>query len=228
MNRKPAEILADGAARLGIAMDHGAAERLARYFQELKKWSKTYNLVAKAPDLDLIEKHFLDSLTLLPLLQAWGCPSPLLDIGTGAGFPGLALKVGLPELQVTLLEPRQKRVAFLKHIVRTLQLESVTIVAARLEANGMLAFSGDVTAPPMHLEPHPVITSRAFTQIAPFLDLAAPVCPPNGRLICMRGGKTGDYPAAEADAPFHLAGSYPLTLPFSNDPRTLLVFTRQG
>jgi len=167
MSHKPAEILADGLARMGIVLAHEAVDRLARYFQELKKWNSTYNLVGKAPDQDLIEKHFLDSLTLLPLMQEWGCPSPLLDIGTGAGFPGLVLKAALPELQVTLLEPRQKRVAFLKHIVRTLGLRGVTILAARLEPEGQLAYAAaNQASTPTTLPPHPVITSRAFTRIA--------------------------------------------------------------
>ncbi len=228
MNPKPTEILADGLDRMGLAIDSEAVDRLARYFQELKKWNSTYNLVAKAPDQELIEKHFLDSLTLLPLLKDWEFPSPLLDIGTGAGFPGLVLKVAMHDLKVTLLEPRLKRVAFLKHIVRTLGLPGVTILAARLEPDGRLTYAAtDQASTPTTLPPHPVITSRAFTQIAPFLELAAPVCLPNGRVICMKGAKAeteiAQWQGSGASTPFQLAETRSLHLAFSGDDRTLLV-----
>lgn len=203
--------------------------RLVSYFLELQKWNRTINLVGRAPDAEILEKHFLDGLTLLPLLAAWGYPGPLLDVGTGAGFPGLVLQTAAPELGVTLLEPRLKRVSFLKQIVRTLKLEQVTILAARLETGGRLHYAEQNNQP--LLAPHPVITSRAFTQIAPFLELAAPICPPAGRVICMKGARSGaeiddwrDHPTASAA--FTLAEQHTFALPVSGTPRTILVFSR--
>lgn len=229
MSRNPAEIIAAGLARLEISLPPEAIDRLARYFLELKKWNRAINLVGKAADEELLERHFLDSLTILPLLKEWGFPPPLLDVGTGGGFPGLVLKAGVPELEVTLLEPRLKRVSFLKQISRTLGLDKVTILAARLEEGGRLEFADKNQA--TNLGPHPVITSRAFTQIEPFLKLAAPICPPGGRVICMKGARAQEEiaewqntPAASAD--FTLTEQHTVSLPFSGNPRTLLVFSR--
>ena len=124
--------LETGLQLLGIEISAEAYDRLTLYFAELKKWSKKVNLIAKsAGDEQIVESHFLDSLTILPLLT--GENAHLLDIGTGAGFPALVCKAALPELAVTLVEPRLKRVSFLGHITRILGLEEVRVLPCRVE-----------------------------------------------------------------------------------------------
>ncbi len=159
-------------------LDNETFDRLYIYFKELKRWSKKINLIArKATDNDILEKHFLDSLTLLPLLT--GDQAHLLDIGTGAGFPGLVCKVAKPELELTLVEPRQKRVAFLSHITRTLSLKDVAILDCRVEDETRLASDGSFTH----------ITSRAVSDVKVFLDMTSRFMKRGVQVICMKGPK---------------------------------------
>lgn len=199
-----------------------AAPRLAEfwvYFSELEKWNRKMNLVAKAAEPVIIETHFLDSLTLLPEIGV----GPLLDVGSGAGFPGLALKIARPELQVTLLEPRQKRVSFLQHVIRCLKLGGVEVVANRLapddhsfgEAYGQF----------------PLITSRALAEIDPFLALVAPLSTPEGRVLCMKGPRCAEELAAwqqkSPHSPFAVEHAKHFKLPFSGAERSLVVFKKK-
>jgi len=217
--------LENGLSQMGISVPVGAIDRLSVYFAELKKWNRAINLVAKASDQHILETHFLDSLTLLPLLKEWNLPGPILDIGSGAGFPGLALKAAQPELQVTLLEPRGKRVSFLKNVIRTLGLDNIQALPARLEPEGTLQYSSEIpNGNPTQLPPHPVITSRAFTQVSPFLELVAPVCPPNGKVICMKGRINENEIKTENPAKWQLLEERSFTLPYSDVPRNLLIF----
>jgi len=217
-----AEILQEGLKRLRLTLNQAAIEALCLYFAELTKWSGKMNLVAPAPAQQILESHFLDSLTLLPLLTATDLPKMLLDVGSGAGFPGLALKTVLPELSVTLIEPRQKRVSFLKHIIRTLGLKDVAVLAIRLEK----------VKPAAELPiPFPLITSRAFTSTGEFLDLAEPLCQPGGRVICMKGPKAPEeiesWRQKNPASVFSLTEIQRFTLPFSKATRNLVIFTKE-
>jgi 16S rRNA (guanine527-N7)-methyltransferase len=184
-----ADILGQGLEAMGLAarVDDKARARLLTYVQELKKWNRKMNLVARQTgDLQIVENHFLDSLTLLPHLQAIAGDdkeprrSTLLDIGTGAGFPGLVLKAAWPDLEVTLVEPKEKRVSFLKHIIRTLKLDAVEVVTGRIDSDRHYPAQ-------LQLGGYDLVTSRALTDIAAFLEMAAPFRSPAGRVICMKG-----------------------------------------
>ena len=125
------DLLVRGAAQLGLAVDTAGVERLLIYLAELMKWSRRVNLIARdTPEAQAVETHFLDSLTLLPFVDEAAAPH-LLDVGSGAGFPGLALACVRPDARFTLCEPRQKRVSFLRHVVRTLGLKNVEVAAER-------------------------------------------------------------------------------------------------
>jgi len=213
----------EGLAGLGLSLAPAQIAQLDIYFQELKKWNRRFNLVGQADDRQLLETHFLDSLTLLPLLDS--CPEPgLVDVGSGAGFPGLVLKIARPDLLVTLVEPRQKRTAFLRQVIRALGLQGVTVRESRLE-KAAPEFAG-------WQETIPIFTSRAFTSIGDFLDLCAPFSAPDGRVICMKGRKAEEELAEWRDlhpaSPFILSRTVTTALPFSGSPRKLLVFTKQG
>ena len=216
------ELFRRGLAGLGANLSELQIGQLDRYLQELKKWNRAYNLVARADDPQLVETHFLDSLTLLPLLDP--CPEPgLVDVGSGAGFPGLVVKIARPDLPVTLVEPRQKRTAFLRQVIRALGLKGIAVRKARLE-----------TAAPEFADWRdgiPLFTSRAFTEIAAFLELCAPFTAPGGRVICMKGRKAGaevaEWRARQPSSPFALNRTITTALPFSDTPRQLLVFTKK-
>src|SRR5210317_1520077 len=136
----PSEInnfLGKGLDLMGLNLNNQpeALSRLSIYFHELKKWNRKINLVARTlDDRQILENHFIDSLTLLSCLDNENLKNEtVLDVGTGAGFPGLLLKTVCPLLPVFLIEPRRNRFYFLKHIVRTLKLQGVEILCVRLE-----------------------------------------------------------------------------------------------
>jgi 16S rRNA (guanine527-N7)-methyltransferase len=211
------ELLARGSSALGLALGREQIARLAFYLAELAKWNRKMNLVAKAPAEEIIDSHFLDSLTLLPHLPPE--KQELLDVGTGAGFPGLVLKAVCPPLALTLIEPRAKRTAFLRHIVRSLGLDRVEIIEKRLEP----ALAGQLPA-------SPCITSRAVADIREFLALVAPFSPAGGTVICMKGPRAeeeiGEWQRSQPASPFRLEKVVRLTLPFSGAARNLVFFTR--
>ena len=203
------DLLVRGGAQLGLAMDPAGVERLLVYLAELMKWSRRVNLVARdTPETQVVETHFLDSLTLLPFLDGAG-GIHLLDVGSGAGFPGLALACVRPDARFTLCEPRQKRVSFLRHVVRTLGLANVEVVADRVEAQAS-AWQGRFTH----------ITSRAVAEPAAFLPLVRPLVTPATRVLLMLARAEG---LAGIDrlvsGPWRVDAERRFVLPFSGAPR---------
>ncbi len=213
------EQLQQGCGALGIVLDGEAVERLFLYFTELMRWSRKINLIAKgAAEAEILENHFLDSLTLLPLLDGPGLH--LLDVGSGAGFPGLVCKAVRPEMTVTLLEPRLKRVSFLRHIIRTLKLTGVEALAGRVEDELLLPSNADFTH----------ITSRAVTDIGEFLRMVGRLCGEGTTVICMKGPKwQEELQAMQKLSPaisLHHVSTLERELPFSRARRALLTFSR--
>jgi len=220
--------LARGLAIMGLSLENQpeALSRLCSYFQELKKWNSKINLVARSlDDQQILENHFLDSLSLISLLPAAGeQQETILDIGTGAGFPGLVLKAACPGLCVTLIEPRKNRFFFLKHIVRVLHLPDVEVFDIRLQEKVEIkALSGRRFS---------FITSRAFTDTARFIRLAAPYLEKEGRIVLMKGpgaaNELNDPGRNGMDEKFFVAGTRKLRLPFSKGGRLLVSIKGTG
>ena len=212
------DLLVRGGAQLGLAMDPAGVERLLVYLADLMKWSRRVNLVARdTPEAQVVETHFLDSLTLLPFLDGAG-EVHLLDVGSGAGFPGLALACVRPDARFTLCEPRQKRVSFLRHVVRTLGLANVEVVADRVEAQAS-AWQGRFTH----------ITSRAVAEPAAFLPLARPLVTPATRVLLMLARAEG---LAGIDrlvsGPWRVDAERRFVLPFSGAPRLVAAVVPDG
>lgn len=212
------DLLVRGGAQLGLAMDPAGVERLLVYLAELMKWSRRVNLVARdTPEAQVVETHFLDSLTLLPFLDGAG-EVHLLDVGSGAGFPGLALACVRPDARCTLCEPRQKRVSFLRHVVRTLGLANVEVVADRVEAQAS-AWQGRFTH----------ITSRAVAEPAAFLPLVRPLVTPATRVLLMLARAEG---LAGIDrlvsGPWRVDAERRFVLPFSGAPRLVAAVVPDG
>ncbi len=208
--------LLQGIEQLNFIITGDAVDNLVLYCQELQKWSRKINLIARdTPAAEIIEKHFLDSLTLLPLLRRHSRPdASLLDVGSGAGLPGLVLAAAMPELRVTLLEPRQKRTAFLRHVIRTLALRNAQVREERLEPGQALP------------EQFTFITSRAVAAPAEFLALLERNIGPNTLVILMQAEENQQF---LAQCPhWELADSLQLRLPFSGHPRALTAVRRQS
>jgi len=168
--------LKDGAAMLGITLDAPAVKKFMLYLNELKRWGKKMNLTASATDREIISRHFLDSLVLLPTLRTLKLKK-ILDMGSGAGFPGIPLKIADPALDITLLDSREKRVFFLRHIIRALGLST-----------GIRAIKGRAEALLPHLAgAFDCVTSRAFAPLDSFIPLALPYLCEGGLIIAMKG-----------------------------------------
>ncbi len=207
-----------GLDRLGIRLEEESVDDILLYCRELTKWNKRINLIARnTPPTEILEKHFLDSLTLLPVIDLYGGRSAtLLDVGTGAGFPGLVLAAARSELQVTLVESRQKRVSFLRHVIRTLQLANVTVIADRLEHADNLAGQ--------HFT---FITSRAVADAGRFLAMVKGVTGPETVVIIMQAKDTMQQWTGDAKANGWQRIDYmKFKLPFSGAPRSLTMIRR--
>lgn len=191
--------LSEGASKLGISLPPGAPELLLSYARELLKWNQKVNLTAiTAPD-EVVEKHLLDSLAVLPEVQ--GARS-LLDLGAGAGLPGIPLALALPELQVTLVDAVAKKVGFMKHAIAILGLAG-RVRAVHARAEGKPDAEG--------LPRAEVVISRALVEVQGWRALATPYVAPGGRIVAMLG-HTADPTARR------------YTLPLSGDPRAVAVF----
>lgn len=165
-----AHALEHGAAALGVPLDTGQRERLLAFLRLLERWNRAYNLTAVRDPAQMVARHLLDSLSIAPLLHG----RTLLDVGSGAGPPGLVLAVARPHAQVTLLDPSLKRTRFLTHAVQELGLGNVSVVRARLEEH---APGGAVDN----------VTSRAALGLDRLAAQAPRLLAPGGRLVAMLG-----------------------------------------
>jgi 16S rRNA (guanine527-N7)-methyltransferase len=199
-------------AGLEVALD--AQARLVQYADALLHWNARVNLTAITEPLQVVEKHLVDALT--PLAEVRGVGS-LLDLGTGAGLPGIPLALALPELQVALVDSVAKKVAFLRQAVATLGLGS-QVRAFHVRAEGKPAREG--------LGVYGAVISRAFADPDRFLPLARAYLAEQGRVVAMLGRHPGEAAlgTSAARAGLELTSLRELHLPLSGDPRAVAVF----
>jgi 16S rRNA (guanine527-N7)-methyltransferase len=215
---EPLVLLAEGAAALGLELAPAVLERFQVYLEELRLWNAKINLTALKTDRDIVIKHFLDSLAVLPWLDQ--VPS-LVDLGSGAGFPGLVLKLVRPTLTLTLVEARQKKAGFLDYLASRLRLTGVEVVQTYLNPVQARLWEPKVAA----------VVSRAAFPLSHFLKLAAPLLATGGLALALKGVHLSDAEleeAATAAPRLHLGSlqRQPYHLPISGEPR-LLVLARK-
>ena len=207
-------LIRKGSEAFTVELDVQQSQRLYLYFSELKRWSRKVNLISRsATDEEIVEKHFLDSLALLDLITA--PHASLLDIGSGAGFPGLVCKAARPEMKVGLVEPRLKRVSFLRHICRLLELADTVVHSCRLEDRNL---EGESTCG--------WVVSRAVAEIGDFLKLCSRFKDYGSSVVCMKGpGYLDELDDMKTSTNgWCLVDTKTYRLPFSGAQRSLLVF----
>lgn len=214
------DLLIEGSRSLKLVLQDRVIDGLLVYLFELTRWSKKMNLVGKALSVkQIVENHFLDSLTLLHCLGDGEIH--MLDVGSGAGFPGLVCKTANKNLVLSIVEPRLKRVSFLRHITRTLRLDGVEILAARIEDGAL--FDSNVKL--SH------ITGRAVSELSVFLRMIEGVVQPDVQVVCMKGPKwqqeLGEAREVIENMSLTLVEKHHFILPFSQAERTLLVFKKR-
>jgi len=214
MEKNFRSILIKAAGEMGLSLTEAQIALFEIYRETLLLWSGKMNLISLQSELDLPVRHFIDSLTLLPYLPAG--PATLLDIGSGAGFPAIPLKIFRKDLHVTLLEASRKKCSFLKEVIRRLGLREIAVLNCRLEEllNKDLNPSFDV------------IVSRATLKLPELLRMGLPLLKPGGVLAAMKGPGLEEE-AAGLDSlnnkTFRIVGSYPFSLPLTGDHRHILL-----
>ena len=177
--------LITGAVKLGIELDASQVEQFELYHQELVDWNTRINLTAITDYRSVQVKHFLDSLTIILALSAQEAISAdftIVDIGTGAGFPGVPLKILCPLPRLVLLESTAKKVTFLQHIIHKLELENVEVLNSRAEEAARL---------PLYRAQFALVLSRAVAPLPTLMELALPFCQVDGRVIAQKKGEVG-------------------------------------
>ncbi|MAN52614.1 16S rRNA (guanine(527)-N(7))-methyltransferase RsmG [Marinimicrobium sp.] len=199
--------LTAGIAELGLTITEHQTEQLLTYLQEFHKWNRAYNLSA-VRDIDaMLDRHLLDSLSVLAHVQA-RTPRRLIDVGTGGGLPGIPLAIALPDCQITLLDSNGKKTRFLFHIKTLLKLNNVTVENRRVEQ-----FRPD--------QPFDIVISRAFASLSDMVSGCEHLLSSGGLFMAMKGV----YPEAElaeVEGRVELVQSHPLQVPGNEGERHLL------
>ncbi|RJQ23152.1 MAG: 16S rRNA (guanine(527)-N(7))-methyltransferase RsmG [Nitrospiraceae bacterium] len=177
MNAK--KLLEKGLRETGIACTEGQIHSFMIFLSELKKWNRACNLTSLKTDEDIIVKHFLDSVLYLKAIPEDAVR--LADVGAGAGFPGVPIKLVRPEMDITLIESSAKKCAFLRHIIRSLKLSGVHVLTQRVEDLGT-----------EHVKSFDVMVSRAAFSIREFIKAACPYVKEDGILVLSKGPKVSE------------------------------------
>ncbi len=168
----PERSLAAGLEQLQL--DPSLSDSLQIYLDELGKWNRTYNLTSIRDPMQMVTRHLLDSLSMLATLDELDLRAPLLDVGSGAGLPGLILAIARPALAVHVVDSNGKKARFLRHIQRRLELENVEVFECRVEEMESGSAYG-------------AVTSRAFSSLAQFFDATRHLISVDGHWLAMKG-----------------------------------------
>jgi 16S rRNA (guanine527-N7)-methyltransferase len=214
----PASLLVEGAKRLGIDLSTEAIIGFSLYLQEILRWSPITDLVSRTDPEFIIRKHFLDSLAVSPLILA---DCRLVDLGSGAGFPGMILAMVQPSRTVVLLEARRKRVSFLKHVIRKTKLKNIHVYEGRVETLAQEPFLQGV---------FDAAITRATWNLETFLRHACPFLREGGMGLIMKGPE-GDkefsrLPEHGKLPNFCFTGRRIYQLPFGPEKRQVFIFTK--
>ena len=202
------EQLASGAAQLGLSLPHQSQNKLLEFLTLLEKWNRVYSLTSVREPAQMVSQHLLDCLAIVPHVSA----SSALDLGSGAGLPGIPLALALPNVQVTLLDSNQKKAAFIRQAVIELGIDNASVACSRVQGwqPGRL---------------YDLIVSRAFSDLGEFVGVAGHLLGPDGALAAMKGA----YPEEElghVPPGFRLRAVHRLAVPGLAAERHLVMIER--
>ena len=206
---------------LGLQLSREQIAAFKLLEDELLEWNSHFNLTAIRDKEGIETKHFLDSLTCLMALDAASTPRSLIDIGTGAGFPGIPLKLILPQMRLTLVESIQKKAGFCTHVVEKLGLRQVQVLAERAE---------EVGQNPEHRESYDLATARAVAAMPTLVEYLLPLVRIGG-LVIMQKGESAQLEALQSEKVIQRLGGkikviLPVVLPGVVDERYLVVLEK--
>ena len=196
-----------GLSALGIALDDRAIARLLDYVDLLERWNAAYNLTAVRDPAEMVTRHLVDSLAILPYVSG----ATLADLGSGAGLPGIPLAIAVPARETLLVDSNGKKARFLREAVRRLDLEHVRVAESRVE---------DVAGT------FECITARAFASLGDMLAWGGHLLAPHGRWLALKGRFPDDELAAVPDA-FTIEKTIELNVPGLDAERHLVILKRR-
>lgn len=200
MYTKGLALLEQGLQELNIILDDIAKDRLIRFYEMLVEKNKVMNLTAITEFEEVIVKHFLDSLALVKVISKnkLNIDISIIDIGTGAGFPGIPLKIAFPDIKITLLDSLNKRIGFLKEVCEELKLDNVEFIHGRSE---------DYGRNPVYREKYDLCVSRAVANLATLSELCIPFVAVGGSFVSYKAGDCGEEIKESSKAVDKMGGS---------------------
>jgi 16S rRNA (guanine527-N7)-methyltransferase len=216
-NASFADQIQQGCKALGVTLGEDVTPRLQRLMGELLKWNAKVNLTAITAEGEVVEKHFLDSLAVLPEVEGAGS---VLDVGAGAGFPGLPLKMARPSLAVTMVDAVGKKVGYLKAVIASPGLGLAGTKAVHSRAEGKPEAEG--------LPRADRVIARAFMDLPDWLDLAPAYLAPGGHVVAMLGKAVGEEElrAQAGKRGLKVVSARAYRLPFSGAERQVASFAK--
>lgn len=208
------------AKQLGIPLEEAQSKLLLDYLAQMQRWNRSYNLTALKDPGQMLIQHVFDSMAVEPvirnLLDKNTVSKPVIvDVGTGAGLPGVVLAILHPNWQVHCIDAVEKKTAFIRHMVGVLGLSNLNVSHARIEA-----------IPPLQAD---IVVSRAFASLVDFATLAGRHIAPEGQLLAMKGRQPDDeISVLHAQTPWKVQHIYPLIVPELDAQRCLLSLNCQG
>ena len=210
------EMLKEGAKALGIELSEEQADTLVQYKDILLEWNEKMNLTAITDENDIAAKHFLDSLT--PVLTG-KVKGKVIDVGTGAGFPGLVLKTACPQIELTLLDSLNKRITFLKEAAKVMGIGGVEFVHARAEDEAR-----------RKREKFDTVVSRAVANMTVLSELCLPFVKPGGYFLALKGPMAEEELSAAKRAITVLGGEiseiFSAQIPFANLSHKIIIIKK--
>jgi 16S rRNA (guanine527-N7)-methyltransferase len=204
----------------GIELSEKQQRQFDIYFKELVEWNEKMNLTAITDEPDVYLKHFYDSISAAFYVDL-DKKITLCDVGAGAGFPSIPIKICYPELEVTIVDSLNKRIGFLEHLAKELELENVNFVHARAEDFGQNK---------KYREKFDIVTARAVARLSVLSELCVPLVKKDGQFIAMKGAAAKDE-LVDAEKPLAILGAkikenYSFLLPIEESERNIFVFTK--
>ena len=208
--------LALGIEGLGLKLSASNVADLELFLQEMGRWNKVHNLTAIEGEQDSIRLHLIDSIAVLPVLRQFlkGQSPKIADLGSGGGLPAIPIAILQPEWRLSLIEAIRKKTAFLQHVRGKLRLKNIEVLCERVEDAAVQQ--------PAQFD---AVISRAFTNLARFLELSLPLLKPEGLVFAMKAKRADDEMKDVSMEDWHLVADEPLHIPNLAVERRLLVLS---
>jgi 16S rRNA (guanine527-N7)-methyltransferase len=209
-------LLALGTEHLGLELSAANIADLELFLEEMGRWNQVHNLTAIEGEKDSVRLHIIDSIAVLPVLRQFlkGLSPKIADLGSGGGLPAIPIAIIEPEWQISLIEAIRKKTAFLQHVRGKLKLKNIEVFCERVEDAAMQQ--------PAQFD---AVISRAFTNLARFLDLSLPFLRPDGLVFAMKAKRADDEMKDVCMEDWRLLADEPLHIPNLAVERRLLVLS---